>query len=119
MEIMKTEILEQHWKAYIDAFNTTAEQDRWHLLEQSVAADLVFTNPGGEGNGRAALNAHIAKFQEDKPGMYFTTDKLYPQSDKLLAIWSMHTMDGAPVATGYNFVRTDQSGRFNYMAGFF
>jgi hypothetical protein len=51
--------------------------------------------------------------------MYFTTDKLYPQSDKLLAIWSMHMMDGTPVATGYNFVRTDQSGRFNYMAGFF
>jgi hypothetical protein len=117
--MMKAEILEQHWKAYIDAFNTTADQDRWLLLEQSVTADVVFTNPGGEGNSRAGLNAHIAQFQKGKPGMYFTTEKLYPQLDKLLAIWSMHKPDGTPVATGFNFVRADQDGRFNYMAGFF
>jgi len=116
---MTADILEQHWKAYLDAFNTTAAHDRWRLLEQSVAADVVFTNPGGEGNTRAGLDAHIAQFQKDKLGMYFTTDKLYPQTDKLLAIWSMHKPDGTRVATGFNFVCADAEGRFDYMAGFF
>jgi hypothetical protein len=31
----------------------------------------------------------------------------------------MDKQDGTKVATGYNFVRTDQDGRFSYMAGFF
>jgi hypothetical protein len=51
--------------------------------------------------------------------LYFSTDKLYAQPDKLLAVWSMHKQDGTKVAAGYNFVLPDEQGRFNYMAGFF
>jgi hypothetical protein len=116
---MNTETLEQYWNAYMAAFNATADDERDRLLEQSVSDDVIFTNPGGEGNSRAGLSAHIAKFQKGNPGAYFSTDKLYPQTDKLLAIWSMHKPDGTKVATGYNFVRPDHDGRFSYMAGFF
>jgi hypothetical protein len=116
---MNIDTLEQHWNAYMAAFNTTADDERVRLLEQSVADDVVFTNPGGDGESRAGLNAHISKFQNGNPGLYFSTDKLYAQPDKLLAIWSMHKPDGGKIATGYNFVRPDQDGRFSYMAGFF
>ncbi len=116
---MNTETLAQNWNAYMAAFNTADQNERERLLEQSVADDVVFTNPGGEGNSRAVLSAHIAKFQVGNRGVYFSTEKLYPQADKLLAIWSMHTPDGAKVASGYNFVRPQQDGRFEYMAGFF
>jgi hypothetical protein len=116
---MNTSILEQHWHSYIAAFNSSAEDERERLLALSVADDVVFTNPGGEGKSRAALCAHIGKFQGGNQGAYFTTDKLYAQADKLLAIWSMHKPDGAKVATGYNFVQPDRDGRLAYMAGFF
>jgi hypothetical protein len=101
------------------AFGAISREERERLLERSVSQDVVFTNPGGEGNSRAGLNAHIEKFQSANPGAYFTTDKVYAQHDKLLAVWSMYKRDGTKVATGYNFVRPDQDGRFSYMAGFF
>lgn len=116
---MQAAMLEQHWKSYVAAFNTVTEEERAQLLEQSVADDVVFTNPGGDGKSRAGLIAHIGNFQKARPGLYFSTDKLYAQPDKLLAIWSMYKADGIKVATGYNFVLPDQDGRFNYMAGFF
>jgi hypothetical protein len=116
---MNTSILEQHWHSYIAAFNSRAKSERERLLALSVSDEVVFTNPGGEGKSRGALSAHIGKFQSGNQGAYFTTDKLYAQADKLLAIWSMHKPDGAKVASGYNFVQAGLDGRFAYMAGFF
>lgn len=116
---MDTETMEQRWNAYMTAFGAVAEGERERLLERSVAEDVIFTNPGGDGKGRVGLMAHIDKFQKANPGAYFSTDKLYTQDDKLLAIWSMYEQDGTKVATGYNFVRPGQDGRFSYMAGFF
>jgi hypothetical protein len=116
---MNTESLEQRWNEYMTAFSTTAEDERIRLLDRSVSNDVVFTNPGGEGKSRADLNAHIEGFQKGNPGAYFTTDKIYLQPGRLLAIWSLHKTDGTKVATGYNFVTPDQDGRFGYMAGFF
>ena len=115
---MNTETLEQNWNSYMAAFGAIAEDERERLLEGSVSEDVIFTNPGGDGKSRAGLIAHIEKFQKANPGAYFSTEKLYAQADKLLAIWSMYKQDGTKVATGYNFVRPNQDGRFSYMAGF-
>ncbi len=114
-----TDTLKQHWHAYAAAYSATDENERQKLLEQSVAEDVVFTNPGGEGKTRAGLSAHIGNLQNSMPGAYFSTEKIFVHHGELLAIWSMHKQDGSKVATGYNFVRPDQDGRFAYMAGFF
>jgi len=111
--------VEQRWKAYMDAYAADDEVRRRYLLEQCVTEDVVFTNPSGDGKSRTGLFAHIAKFQATMPGAYFETDKLYPQADKLLAVWSMYKKDGTKVATGYNFVQPDSTGLFRYLAGFF
>jgi hypothetical protein len=116
---MSTETLEQRWSEYMAAFGTVAEDERERLLERSVSEDVIFTNPGGEGKSRAGLSAHIATFQKGNPGAYFSTEKVYAQTDKLLVVWSIYKRDGTKVATGYNFVTPDRDGRFNYMAGFF
>jgi hypothetical protein len=116
---MNGETLKEHWNSYIAAYGAQAEDERERLLEQSVSEDVTFTNPAGDGKTRAGLSVHIGKFQKGNPGAYFSTDKLYAQHDKLLAVWSMYKPDGTKVATGYNFVRPDQDGRFSYMAGFF
>jgi hypothetical protein len=116
---MDTQTLEQNWASYLAAYSDIADIERRQLLEQSVADDMMFTNPGGQGETRAALIAHIENFQKTMPGTYFSTEKVFVHHDELLAIWAMHKPDGANVATGYNFVRPGEDGRFTYMAGFF
>lgn len=116
---MNFDTLKENWNAYMAAYGAQANDERARLLEQSVCDDVVFTNPAGDGKSRAGLSAHIDGFQKANPGAYFKTDKLYPQQDKLLAVWSMYKSDGTQVAVGYNFVRPDEDGRFSYMAGFF
>ena len=116
---MDAQTLEQNWASYLAAYSDIADAERKQLLEQSVSDDMVFTNPGGQGETRAGLIAHIENFQKKMPGTYFSTEKVFARHDELLAIWAMHKPDGAKVATGYNFVRPDNEGRFIYMAGFF
>jgi hypothetical protein len=116
---MSIQSLEQCWNDYMAAFAAADEDTRLRLLDKSVADDVIFTNPGGEGSSRRGLSTHIAAFRQGNPDAFFTTDKVYPQADKLLAIWSMHKQDGTKVATGYNFVTPGPDGRLRYMAGFF
>lgn len=116
---MNLDTLKDNWNAYMAAYGAMAEDERARLLEQCVSEEVVFTNPAGDGKSRAGLSTHISGFQKGNPGAYFKTDKLYPQQDKLLAVWSMYKPDGTKVATGYNFVRPDKDGRFSYLAGFF
>lgn len=107
------------WNLYMAAFKEADGTRRASLLEGSVSEDVVFTNPGGEGKSRVGLDAHIMQFRTANPGTYFSTDKIYDQRDKLLALWSMYKPDGVKVANGYNFVTPGADGRFIYMAGFF
>lgn len=116
---MDTEALERNWNLYLAAYGNIADDERERLLEQSVADDMQFTNPGGQGQSRTGLIAHIQSFQRSMPGTYFNTQKLLVHHGELLAIWTMHKPDGIKAATGYNFVRPDSDGRFAYMAGFF
>ncbi|TCP90363.1 SnoaL-like protein [Rhizobium sp. PP-CC-2G-626] len=116
---MDNQTLERSWNSYLAAYGSITDDERERLLEQSVSDDLVFTNPGGQGEHRAGLVAHIQNFQRTMPGTYFSTEKTFVHHGELLAIWAMHKPDGTKVATGYNFVRTGDDGRFVYMAGFF
>jgi SnoaL-like domain len=116
---MNTVMAEQRWNSYMAAFGATVRAEREQLLAQSVSEDVVFTNPGGEGQSRLELSRHIEKFQQAFSGVYFLTEKVYTRPDSLLAIWSMYKQDGTKVETGYNFVRPDHEGLFSYMAGFF
>ena len=113
------ETLERHWKLYLAAYAAGLKEERDRLLAQCVTEGVIFTNPGGEGKSRAGLSAHIERFHSQMPGAYFTTDRTYVHHGEMLAVWSMHKPDGAKVATGYNFVRPAQDGRFEYLAGFF
>lgn len=110
---------QEQWNAYMLAFGSDQSEERERLLQQSVSGDVIFTNPGGNGKSRATLSAHIADFRAKMPGMYFGTDKVFVTQGELLAVWSMYKPDNTKVATGYNFVRLDQAGHFEYMAGFF
>jgi hypothetical protein len=117
--MMVVDHLEQLWGRYMDAFHTADEVERQDLLEQCVCDDVAFTNPGGDGNSRAGLSAHIGIFRKAMPGAYFSTDTVFVHHGELLAVWSLYKPDGSKAAAGYNFVRPGPDGRFGYMAGFF
>lgn len=116
---MSSDTPEQRWNSYLAAYGPVTAGERERLLKQSVADDVVFTNPGGEGQTRAGLIAHIEDFQRKMPGAYVKTEKVFAHHGEVLAVWSMYKRDDVKVATGYNFVRPDDDGRFSYMAGFF
>lgn len=113
------ETLKNNWEAYLAAYGNIDADEREQLLLQSVADDIVFTNPAGRGERRTGLAAHIQDFQKKMPGTYFETEKIFIHHGELLTIWTMHKPDGVKAATGYNFIRPDVTGRFVYMAGFF
>lgn len=81
---MNAETLEERWSSYMAAYGAQAKDERERLLEPSVAEDVIFTNPAGDGKSRAGLGVHIANSQKGNPGAYFSTDKRYAQHDKLL-----------------------------------
>jgi hypothetical protein len=116
---MNKEAFEKRWNVYFAAYAATDPAERQRLLNQCVSEDVVFTNPGGEGQSRASLHSHIGAFQLQMPGMRFSTDHLLVHHGELLAVWSMLKPNSTKVATGYNFVRPDRDGLFSYMAGFF
>jgi hypothetical protein len=114
-----TDTLKLNWNLYAAAYGAIDKGERDRLLEQSVSDDVAFTNPGGQGTGRAVLGEHIERLQKAMPGAYFSTDKIFVHHDELLAVWSLYKQDGTRLSTGYNFVRPGKDGRFDYMAGFF
>jgi hypothetical protein len=117
--IMTSESLEPRWKSYMDAYAAISAAERERLLRQSVAEDVVFSNPTGEeGHGIAKLVAHVSQFQKMNPGGYFRTNKLLTHHGQLLSEWTMCKEDGTEVVTAHTYARFDEHGRLTHTAGF-
>jgi hypothetical protein len=112
-------MIEQRWNDYLAAYGAVGSDERLRLLEESVIDAVVFTNPGGQGESRLGLIAHIEAFQRNLPGASFSADRIYKHDREFLAIWSMHKPGQGKVATGYNYVKLADDDRFAFMAGFF
>jgi len=68
---MTNDTVQQFWKSYLDAYADIPTADRERLLRQSVADDIVFSNPTGEeGRGIGSLIEHVSQFQTKNPGGY-------------------------------------------------
>ena len=116
---MTTDTLQQTWKAYLDAYADLAADERERLLRQSVADDVVFTNPTGEGQGFGNLVEHIKQFQKKSPGAYFKGNKLLTHHGQLLSEWTMYSNDGSEIMTAHTYARINEQGRLTHVAGFF
>lgn len=114
-----TTMIEQRWNDYLTAYGPVNFDERLRLLKGSVADAVVFTNPGGQGQSLEGLMTHIEGFQGNLPGASFSTERIYEHDGEFLAIWSMNKPGQGKVATGYNYVKLAEDGRFEFMAGFF
>ena len=111
--------ISDRWSDYLEAYGPIAKEQRRTLLEASVSEDLHYTNPNGEGHSRAELTEHIERLQARMPGTTFATERLLHSQEASLAVWCMRNAAGENVATGYNFIRQDEAGRINFLAGFY
>ena len=115
---MTHEKVQTVFKNYLDAFAKTSPAEQEELLRASVAEDVVFTNPGVEGQGRDRLLAHIAIFQKKFPGNSFRMNWLREQHGQLLSEWTQINQDGSEFITAHSYARLDEQGRLAHLAGF-
>lgn len=62
------------WNTYQSAWGPIEEAERRELLAQSVADDILYTDPGSQTHGAAALAERIAASQRQFPGAHSRND---------------------------------------------
>ncbi len=116
---MTSEAVRRTYEGYLRAYGDIAPSERDRLLRHSVTDDVVSINPEGESRGISALIKHIEAFQKQKPGAYFTSNKLIIHHEQFLSEWTMFSKEGSSVATAHTYGRFSQQGLITYLIGFF
>ena len=110
--------LQKIFEAYLDAFAATSVAEQERLLRSSVAEDVVYTNPGVEGQGLRNLLKHISVFQERFPGHRFRVNWFRQQHGQLLSEWTQVGQAGEDRVTAHSYGRLNELGRITHLAGF-
>ncbi len=106
------------FEAYLDAFAATSLAEQEQLLRSSVSEDVVYTNPGVEGEGLRNLLEHISVFQERFPGHHFRVNWFRQQHGQLLSEWTQVSSNGEDLVTAHSYGRLNDLGRIVHLAGF-
>lgn len=107
-------------EAYGNSWNEPDESARRSLLEKAWADDGVYCDPTARAEGRDALLAHIAGFQQQWPGARIETrSRVDEHGDNFRFAWAMVDGDGNVVMEGVDFGRTAPDGRLASITGFF
>ena len=106
--------------AYGAAWNEPDEAARRKLLDTAWADDGVYCDPTAIVEGRDALVAHIAGFQQQFPGARIDeTSGADDHHGWLRFSWRMVGADGAPVMDGFDVGELAPDGRLRRIVGFF
>jgi hypothetical protein len=103
---------------YLAAFAAPAPAEQQRLLQASVAPEIVFTNPGVNGQGFSTLLAHIAGFQQKFPGGRFRLNWVRHQHGQMLAEWTQLDQQGVELLTAHSYAQVNDAGRLTHWAGF-
>ena len=105
---------------YGDAWNEPDEQKRRELLEKSWADDAIYQDPMGRAEGREALVAHIAGFQQMMAGNTIeSTSAVDTYGNVFRFSWLMRDAQGAVAMEGIDFGTLAPDGRLQSITGFF
>ena len=107
------------WKRYQAAWSDISAAERKELLEGSVSAHAVYTDPTGECHGLQELIAKIEQSQQKTPGAFFENTKFLSHHQQGLSSWTMRNSERATIATGNSYARFNQEGLLIQMTGFF
>ena len=116
---MPTEAYLSTWKTYQAAWSDISSEERRTLLESSVSADAVYTDPGSECHGLDELIGKIEDSQKKFPGASFHNEKMLDHHGQGLFTWKMEDPEGKVIAVGTSYARFGDNGLLKQMSGFF
>lgn len=107
-------------EAYGQAWNEPDEAARRALLDKAWSDDGVYCDPTATVEGRDALVAHVAGFQQMWSGARIEMrSKVDEHGPNFRFAWEMVDASGASVMTGVDFGRLADDGRIASITGFF
>jgi hypothetical protein len=107
------------FQAYTDAWGARTDDVRRQRLTDSLAAGMTYQDATTHAEGVSGVEAMIARFQRQSPGVALRLDDLLLWTDHGLAKWSMLDPKGALIMHGYDVVTYDPAGHIKSIVGFF
>jgi hypothetical protein len=107
------------FQAYTDAWASPSDGVRLQRLTDSLAPGMTYQDASVRAEGVAGVNAMIAGFQHQSPGVTLRLDDLLLWADHGLAKWSMMDPKGALMMHGFDAVTYDAAGHIKSIVGFF
>ncbi len=107
------------FQAYTDAWAATSDAARLQHLKDSLAGGMTYQDAMVRAEDVAGVDAMIAKFQHQSPGVGLRLDDQLLWADHGLARWSMLDPKGGLIMHGYDVVTYDAAGRIKSIVGFF
>lgn len=107
------------WNIYQSAWGPIDEAERRGLLKQSVADEIVYTDPGSQTHSLDELVTRIGKSQEQFPGARFKNDSFLEHHDQGIFQRTMYDGRGEVFVKGASFGRFGEDGRLAQATGFF
>jgi hypothetical protein len=106
--------------AYGAAWNETDADARRKVLDEAWTDDGLYCDPMGRAEGRDALHAHIAGFQEQFPGARIDATSAADEHDGYFRFsWAMVDADGNTTLDGFDVGHRADDGRIALIVGFF
>ena len=116
---MQNEEKSATWSTYQKAWSDVSASERQDLLNRSVSADCVYTDPLVQCTGREELIAYIRQFRQSMPGGSFKNQKFVEHHGESLAEWTLYDAGGAAPQSGASHARFGEDGRITRVTGFF
>ena len=88
-------------------------------LAACLADEVTYCDPNGLIEGRPAISAYMAGFQQGVPGGTFRISTVLHHHDRTLAHWTLLGPNGSALHTGSSFGVLSEDGRFRSVTGFF
>ena len=105
---------------YFAAWNTTDPAQRAGLISESWAEGGTYLDPVADGEGHAGIDAMIAGFQSQFPGLrFYRNAAIDAHHDRLRFSWVLVAPDGPVVAAGTDIAVLSDDGRLRSVTGFF
>jgi hypothetical protein len=106
------------WDRYASIWSSDSDM-RASELGACLADDCRYCDTNGEIEGREALSAYMAGFQQSVKGGKFEILSVIHHHDRMLAEWRLLGPGGAVLQTGRSFALVAGDGRLRSITGFF
>ncbi len=106
------------YERYLVAWSAVGADERRRVLDETVAPGIAYFDAMARLDGRDALAAHLAGFQQRRPDHRFALARYLQHGDAALANWLMRDPAGKTLVSGYDSIRLDADGRIASIVGF-